>query len=144
MADSLWGDPTSEFPRGRADRSSADGGAGRETGTDSVAYIAATVEKPAAGAGDNPKPVYPTDLLNRMIEARFSVFFIVDTTGRIDPATIEVPPSVEGGFNKAVRDVLVLWHFFPAEVRGRRVRQLMEQPFEFRIVDARLARFGAM
>ena len=79
-----------------------------------------------------------------MIEARFSVFFVVDTTGRIDPKTIEVPPSVEGGFAKAVREVLVLWHFFPAEVRGRRVRQLMEQPFEFRIVDARLARFGAM
>ena len=79
----------------------------------------------------------------RAFEARFSVFFIVDTTGRIDATTIEVPPSVDVRFANAVRDVLVRWHFFPAEVRGRRVRQLMEQPFEFRIVNARLARAGA-
>ena len=144
MADSLWGDAMSESRLGRPDNALTEAGGVRGIGSDSVAYIAATVEKAAAGAGDNPKPVYPSDLLNRMIEARFSVFFIVDTTGRIDPTTIEVPPSIEGGFAKAVRDVLVLWHFFPAEVRGRRVRQLMEQPFEFRIVEARLARFGGL
>ena len=143
MPDSLWGDPLSESPMGRPDRFSDDVGRGRGIGSDSVTYIAATVEKEAAGSGDNPKPVYPSDLLNRLVQARFSVFFVVDTTGRIDAATIEVPPSVEMGFAKAVRDVLVLWHFFPAEVRGRRVRQLMEQPFEFRIVNARLARAGA-
>jgi TonB family protein len=143
FADQLWGDPLSDSPFGRPDPSSADPGPGHGIGSDSVAYIAATVEKGAEGAGDNPKPVYPYELLTRMIEARFSVFFIVDTTGRIDATTIEVPPSVDVRFANAVRDVLVRWHFFPAEVRGRRVRQLMEQPFEFRIVNARLARAGA-
>lgn len=141
MADSLWGDPSSESTWGRAERASR--GPGRAlVSSDSDAYIAATVEKSAIGTSDNPKPIYPLDLLNRLIEARFSVFFVVDTSGRIDAATIEIPPSVHDGFARAVQDVLVRWHFFPAEVRGRRVRQLMEQPFEFRIVSGQPAGVG--
>jgi hypothetical protein len=143
LADSLWGDPSSASPVGRADRSSPSPGRGAGVGSDSGAYIAATVEKEAVGTGDNAKPAYPSDLLNRLVEARFSVFFVVDTTGRVDSTTIEVPPSVHVQFAKAVRDVLVHWHFYPAEVRGRRVRQLMEQPFEFRIVGSRFARAAA-
>jgi protein TonB len=143
LADSLWGDPFSDSPAGRADRSSASTGQGPDVGSDSGPYIAATVEKEAVGTGDNAKPTYPSDLLNRLIEAKFSVFFVVDSTGRVDSTTIEVPPSVHVQFAKAVRDVLVHWHFYPAEVRGRRVRQLMEQPFEFRIVDSRFARATA-
>jgi protein TonB len=144
IADSLWGDPLGESTLGLPGRSSRGAAEGDGVGSDSVAYIAATVEKEAAGLGDNPKPTYPSDLLNRLIEARFSVFFVVDTSGRIDPRTIEVPPSVHEGFAKAVLDVLVRWHFYPAEVRGRRVRQLMEQPFEFRIVGPGFARSAAM
>jgi protein TonB len=139
ISDSLWGDPLSASASG-SDGIAPGPGRGLGVASDSGAYIAATVEKEAVGTGDNPKPVYPSDLLNRMVQARFSVFFVVDTTGRIDTTTIEVPPSVHVQFAKAVRDVLVLWHFYPAEVRGRRVRQLMEQPFEFRIVSERLAR----
>lgn len=144
VEDSLWGDPLGTSALGQPGLSSRGAAEGDGVGSDSVAYIAATVEKEAAGSSDNPKPTYPNDLLNRLIEARFSVFFVVDTTGRIDPATIEVPPSVHESFAKAVLDVLVLWHFYPAEVRGRRVRQLMEQPFEFRIVGSRFARSAAM
>jgi TonB family protein len=143
MADSLWGDPLSNSPVGRPDLSSPSPGQGPGVGSDSGAYIAATVEKEAVSTGDNAKPVYPSDLLNRLVEARFSVFFVVDTTGRVDSTTIEVSPSVHVQFAKAVRDVLVHWHFYPAEVRGRRVRQLMEQPFEFRIVASRFAGVAA-
>ncbi|MFL5606556.1 MAG: energy transducer TonB [Gemmatimonadaceae bacterium] len=142
MVDSLWGDPASDSPFGHPDRAARDAGRSLGIGADSGVFIAATVEKGAVGTNENRKPVYPSDLLNRSVEARFSVFFVVDTTGRIDVTTIEIPPSVHVHFAKAVRDVLVQWHFFPAEVRGRRVRQLIEQPFEFRIVNTRLARLS--
>jgi hypothetical protein len=51
---------------------------------------------------------------------------------------------VDARFAKAVRDVLLRWHFTPAEVRGRRVRQLTEQAFEFRIVSGQYALLDGM
>jgi protein TonB len=98
-------------------------------------YVAAKVEASAVPMPENPKPEYPRDLLRRSIETSFIVFFVVDTTGRIDKSTIEVPPSVQEQFASAVRTVMVRWHFLPAQRGGRHVRQLMEQPFSFRIVD---------
>jgi TonB family protein len=135
LSDSLFGDPLGRSPFSPSNRASEGEGIGVGGGVDSVAYIAANVDKSAESTGANPKPAYPPDLLNRLVEASFSVYFVVDTTGRIDTTTIQVPPSVDRRFAKAVLDVLPRWHFVPAEIRGRRVRQLMEQPFEFRIVS---------
>ena len=133
LADSLWGD----IPGTIRSASKAPGEleVSAERGVDSVAFIAANVDKRAESDGANPKPAYPIDMLRREVEATFSVYFVVDTTGRIDSTTIEVPPSVDRRFAQAVRDVLIRWRFAPAEIRGRRVRQLMEQPFMFRIVS---------
>ena len=135
LVDSLFGDPLGRSPFSPSNRASEGEGIGVGGGVDSVAYIAANVDRTAESSGANPKPTYPPELLNRLVEASFSVYFVVDTTGRIDTTTIQVPPSVDRRFAKAVLDVLPRWHFVPAEIRGRRVRQLMEQPFEFRIVS---------
>ena len=138
-SDSLWGDVAEHSSYSPPAKASGDGGLGAGGGggaiIDSMAYIAANVDKSAALDGVNAKPAYPADMLRRMIEASFSVYFVVDTTGRIDTSTIQIPPSVHPRFAQAVREVLVKWHFVPAEIRGRRVRQMMEQPFEFRIVS---------
>ena len=134
-ADSLWGDAPGTSALRSPTTAPADSGTGFGGGLDSLAFIAANVDRLAESDGVNPKPAYPVDLLNRLVEAQFSVYFVVDTTGRIDIATIEVPPSVDRRFAQAVRDVLARWHFIPAEIRGKRVRQLMEQPFQFRIVS---------
>ncbi len=96
-------------------------------------YVAATVESNASPLPENPKPPYPADLLRQAQEASFSVFFVVDTSGKIDENTIDVPPSVREQFARSVRSVLGRWHFFPAQRHGQRVRQLMEQAFTFRI-----------
>ena len=135
MVDSVWGDALGNSPYSPLNGSHADVGNGIGGGVDSVAYIAANLDKSALPTGMNPKPAYPAELLYRMVEATFSVYFVVDTTGRIDTTTVQSPPSVDPRFIKAVRDVLWRWRFVPAEVRGRRVRQFMEQPFEFRIVS---------
>jgi TonB family protein len=104
---------------------------------DSVNYIAATVDTGAVPKPDNPKPRYPDELRRRAVEAQFSVYFVVDTTGRVDRSSIDVPPAVHYQFAREVTYVLSRWHFFPAQRHGRRVRQLMEQAFVFRIIAPR-------
>ena len=137
MVDTLSGDALKESPFASPHLGSVDL---RGRGPDSLTYIATDVDRSAALAGTNPKPGYPVDLLRRSIEATFSVYFVVDTVGRVDTATIQIPIAVEPGFAKAVRAVLVRWHFVPAEIRGRRVRQMMEQTFQFKIINGQYAR----
>ena len=83
---------------------------------------------------ENPKPVYPASALRRNIEQAFAVEFVVDTTGRIDAASIMIPPSVPNEFAESVRHALVRWHFRPATLRGLAVRRSVRQPFIFQIV----------
>ena len=134
LRDSLPGGPLDDTPYGTSVRKAGNAGAsGYATRADSEAYLAAEVDRSVMALGANPKPGYPAALLRRGVEATFTTFFVVDTAGRIDTATIRIPPSVDARFSKAVRDVLVRWRFVPAEIQGRRVRQLIEQTFKFRI-----------
>jgi protein TonB len=97
------------------------------------AYDELTVEKPAIPVGDNPKPRYPSHLVSRGVETNFNVTFVVDTSGSVDRATVELPRSVREEFTSAVADVLFSWRFVPAELGGRRVRQRVLQPFIFKV-----------
>jgi TonB family protein len=141
LVDTLGGDAIAQSPFSSA-RPGTAGAWGRHDGADSMTYVAANVDRDASPAGVNPKPAYPADLLRRGIETSFSVYFVVDTAGRVDTTSIQFPPSVEPRFLQAVRDVMVRWHFVPAEVRGRRVRQWMEQTFRFKIISGPLALRG--
>jgi TonB family protein len=100
-------------------------------GTPYNAYDEVTVEKRAVPAPVNPKPHYPPRMLHRGIESNFNVYFVVDTSGSVDPETVELPRSVQEDFTNAVAEVLYKWHFVPAELGGRRVRQRVLQPFSF-------------
>jgi protein TonB len=92
------------------------------------------VELGAVAAPENPKPTYPPLMVRRGVEAKFAVVFVVDTSGRIDRETLELPRVPHAEFTEAVRDVLEKWHFVPAELGGRRVRERVRQRFAFRIV----------
>jgi TonB family protein len=142
MIDTLGGDAIAESPFSSSGRGAGGAWGHSAGGVDSLTYIATDVDRSATLVGVNPKPAYPADLLRRGIETSFSVYFVVDTAGRVDTATVEVPVSVEPRFLQAVRDVLVRWHFVPAEVRGRRVRQRLEQTFRFKIITGPLALRG--
>lgn len=139
VVDTLKSNAITESPFTSSSREMGSTAAAGDGGTDSTTFIAADVDRSASTDGVNPKPVYPRQMLNRGVEASFSVYFVVDTTGRIDTTTIQVPLSVHPQFANAVREVLVRWHFVPAEIRGRRVRQLMEQTFKFKIVSGQYA-----
>src|SRR4051812_18210236 len=89
------------------------------------------VEKPAASNPSNQPPTYPNQLRAANIEGQVVAKFVVDTTGRADMKTFEVVKSDHELFTGAVRNVLPNYRFFPAELGGRKVKQLVQMPFVF-------------
>jgi protein TonB len=92
------------------------------------------VEKPASANPSNQPPVYPNNLRAANIEGQVIAKFVVDTTGRADMKTFEVIKSDHELFTAAVRNALPNMRFFPAEVGGRKVKQLVQMPFQFSLV----------
>jgi outer membrane biosynthesis protein TonB len=114
------------------------GGAGLGKGTEggdanTGVYTADLVEKTVMPFSNNPKPVYPPSMLSAGIETAFIVRFVVDTTGRVDDHSLNFPSSAGRLFVDAVQRVLLRSRYRPAELGGRRVAQLVEQQFTFRI-----------
>lgn len=98
------------------------------------AYSAEVVEKIAWPERGNPKPRYPEDLQRQGVEGSFVVEFVVDSTGRVDEKTLNFPSSTHPSFLRAVRDALLHSRYFPAELAGMHVRQLVQQQFSFVLV----------
>ena len=78
-------------------------------------------------------PEYPLHLMNQGIEGFAMVRYVVDSTGLVDTMTYRVLNATHGDFAVAVRRALPHMHFRPAMQSGKRVRQLVEQTFRFRI-----------
>ncbi|HEY4131799.1 MAG TPA: TonB family protein [Gemmatimonadaceae bacterium] len=79
------------------------------------------------------RPRYPESLRQAGVGGQVLVRFAVDTTGRIDMASVQFLSSTHDLFTRAVRDALVNFRFRPAEVGGRKVAAMAEMPFEFSI-----------
>lgn len=89
------------------------------------------VEKPAQPFPSNPDPVYPESLRARKIGGSAILSFVVDASGKIDPTSIRVLRTDSPQFAGAAREVLPRLRFYPAEVGGQKVRQLVQMPFVF-------------
>lgn len=94
----------------------------------------ATVDRVAFLVGP-PRPRYPERLRAAGVTGRVVARFVVDTLGRVEPASIVIRESSHDLFVEAVRATLPALTFVPAEAGGRRVRMLVELPFEFRLND---------
>jgi protein TonB len=92
------------------------------------------VEKPAMSVPGTAAPRYPDILKAAGVEGDVVISFVVDTTGRVDMSRVVVLKSSHSLFDAAVRAALPAMRFLPAEVGGRKVRQLVQQPFVFHIV----------
>jgi protein TonB len=79
------------------------------------------------------KPRYPETLRQSGVGGRVLVQFTVDTTGRVDMASVRVMQSTHDLFTQAVRSALSAFRFKPAEVNGKRMAALAEMPFEFQV-----------
>jgi TonB family protein len=83
-------------------------------------------------------PTYPRELKQACVTGTVIVSFIVDTTGRFSPGSLAVRSSDDYRFTRAVRDVVDSARFEPAKIAGVKVRQLVQQPFDFRVVPSKL------
>lgn len=112
------------------------GGGARGTGSTSGAgapWDAGLVDRPADPLAGNPAPAYPEALRAAGVEGTVEARFVIDTTGRVEPASIAFDPGTDALFAAAVRRALARARFTPAEARGRRVRVLVRQAFAFRL-----------
>ena len=78
-----------------------------------------------------PTPEYPAALASVGIEGRVEVQFVVDTTGRVEPSSIEVVKSTQSGFEGAARKAITGSLFRPARLSNVPVRQLTMQAIRF-------------
>ena len=93
------------------------------------------VDREAAPMATNPIPRYPAALRTAGIEGSVQARFVVDTTGRVRMESVIVDATDHPLFASAVIDALRAARFTPAELRGRKVAQLVAQPFVFVIRD---------
>ncbi len=97
-------------------------------------YFEYQVEKPVMAVPGSPTPRYPDILKSAGVEGEVVVAFVVDTTGRADINSLKILKSTHELFAAAVRTALPSMRFLPAEVGGKKVKQLVQQPFAFNIV----------
>lgn len=105
---------------------------------DSV-YSILEVDERAARLAGSAAPAYPADLINSKTEGGVFIRFVIDTTGRADPSSVEVLRSSHPLFLASVRDALPRMAFTSASVGGRKVRQAVEQNFEFKLAPNQFA-----
>jgi len=96
-------------------------------------YFEFQVTKPVRQAPGSRAPRYPVELKASGVQGEVLAQFIVDTLGMPDMDSFKVLRSHHGRFTDAVREALPDMRFTPAEMNGRKVRQLVQQPFVFAI-----------
>src|SRR5262245_4409858 len=92
------------------------------------AYFEFQVEKPVVSAPGSTQPRYPDILRQAGVEGEVLAQFIVDTTGRAEPASFKVLRTSHELFAQAVKTALPGMSFIQAEVGGKKVKQLVRQP----------------
>lgn len=91
------------------------------------------VERHAKPLGAVRQPRYPEPLRSQRLEGSVLATYIVDTLGRVEPASFKAREATHPLFEQAVRSALMGQRFRPAQWNGKRVRQLVEQQFIFRL-----------
>ncbi|MEJ7810797.1 MAG: TonB family protein [Gemmatimonadaceae bacterium] len=107
------------------------GGAGGAAVNADHAYFEFQVDRPVSQATNSARPVYPQPLKKLGLAGQVEARFVVDTLGVPDTASFKVVTSTHDLFTGAVRSALPNMRFVPAEVKKRKVKQLVSQRFTF-------------
>jgi protein TonB len=94
-------------------------------------YFEFQVEKQVAPAPGNTPPRYPDMLRSANVEGEVLAQFVVDTTGRVERNSIKILKQTHDLFVNSVMQHLNNARYYPAEIGGRKVKQLVQQPFNF-------------
>jgi TonB family protein len=95
------------------------------------AFVRANGERLAQQIPGTGNIRYPDELRAAHIEGEVIAQFVVDTNGTVSDGTFKAIKSNNPLFTDAVRNALPMMRFTPAVVRGKPVRQLLQQPFTF-------------
>ena len=106
---------------------------GTAGGLSNQPYFEFQVEEAASPSGGNPAPEYPNSMRESGMTGRVVVQFVVGANGRVEAGSIKILESTNSAFAAAVREVLPRHRFSPAKIGGRAVRQIVQQPFVFRL-----------
>lgn len=109
------------------------GGARSPNGSNDRPLDESVVDVPIVAIPGTGNPRYPTALQAAGLEGDVRAQFVVDTLGRVERGSVRMLDASHELFASAVREALTRARFKPAEAGGRRVRQLAEQTFTFRI-----------
>jgi TonB family protein len=91
------------------------------------------VDNPAAVVFPSATPRYPDSLRMAGVEGEVTAQFVVNESGLADFSTLKILNSPNELFVQSVQATIPLMRFSPAEVKGVKVRQLVQQIFEFTI-----------
>lgn len=101
-------------------------------GADSV-FSQIEVDSAASRYEWSAAPTFPPALLALRQEGYVRAEWVVDEQGVADTTTLRIVEATHPEFAKAVRDALPFMRFRPARIGERTVRQLVQQPFYFRV-----------
>lgn len=102
-------------------------------GSNGTPFRADQVEKQVSLLPGSPAPRYPEVLRSSGVEGQVMAEFIVDEQGVAVEKSLRFVRSDNALFEDAVRVALRRIRFVPAEVGGRKVKQLVQMPFVFRL-----------
>lgn len=105
-------------------------------------YTADQVDTPAhQDTTVHVQPAYPEALFISGTSGKVVAEFVVDTSGSVAMGTFSAISSTDPEFTFAVRHALQHAVYVPAMLKGRKVQQVVEQPFTF-VGDSTAARKG--
>ncbi len=98
-------------------------------------YVEALVEeRPALLSA--PAPVYPALLKQAGIQGRVILPAVIDTTGRVEPASVRIMGSSHPAFDQPTKDWVLKALFRPARLHGRGVRVLINLLVDYSITPS--------
>jgi protein TonB len=76
-------------------------------------------------------PLYPERLRQAGTEGQVIVQFVVDESGSALMNTFKVLKTTDNELAESVRRAVSISSYYPAEFHGKKVKQLVQQPFKF-------------
>lgn len=122
------------FPESDGGESPTASGVGEGPGPPASSPLHAfQVDREVRALRSNRSPVYPEMLRSRGVEGEVFARFVVNNSGTVEMQTLEILGTPSPAFEGSVGYALQRARFEPAEANGRKVAQLVEQRFQFRL-----------
>lgn len=97
-----------------------------------LVYSDTQIDEPAQPTFQ-PQPKFPDVMRIAGITGNADMEFVVDTLGRVEPASIKLLVPTDRSFEEEARSVLLRSKFRPARMGGMAVRQLFRQRIRFEL-----------